>query len=64
MFEQIGEIIIDKIEEIPQSQWDEKDITIWEDNEGDNEYFKKSINDILCGDEPQMILTNHDYLKF
>lgn len=64
LFEQIGEIIIDKIEEIPQSQWDEKDITIWEDNEGDNEYFKKSINDILCGDEPQMILTNHDYLKF
>jgi len=28
------------------------------------ECTKKFINDILCGDEPQMILTNHYYLKF
>lgn len=58
LFEQMGEINIDKVEEIPESQWDEKNITIWEDNDGDNEYFKESIRDIICSDEPQMIFTN------
>lgn len=58
LFEEIGIMNIDKVEEIPESQWDEKNITIWEDNDGDNEYFKESIRNIICGDEPQMILTN------
>lgn len=58
LFEEIGKMNIDKVEEIPESQWDEKDITIWEDNDGDNEYFKESIRDIICGDEPQMLFTN------
>lgn len=30
----------------------------WVNNDGDNEYFKESIRDIICGDEPQMIFTN------
>lgn len=64
LFDQMGEMIIDKVEEIPESQWDEKNITFWVDNDGNDEYFKESIRDIICGDEPQMILTDHDYLKF
>lgn len=29
-----------------------------ETKENDKEYLKESIRDIICGDEPQMILTN------
>ena len=51
------------IEEIPESEWNEKTISMWEDNNFDNEPFKVSINDIICGKEPQMIFTN-DYSNF
>lgn len=32
LFEENGEMEIEKIEEIPESEWDEKFISIWEDN--------------------------------
>lgn len=51
------------IEEIPESEWDKKTISMWEDNDFDKKPFKVSINDILCGTEPQMIFTN-DFSSF
>ena len=51
------------IEEIPESEWNEKIISTWEDNNFDNKPFKVSINEIICGKEPQMIFTN-DYSNF
>lgn len=51
------------VEEILESKWNEKIINMWEDNNFDNKPFKVSINDILCGKEPQMIFTN-DYSFF
>lgn len=34
-----------------------------EDNNFNNEPYKVSINDILCGNEPQMLFTN-DFSQF
>jgi len=51
------------IEEIPESEWNEKKISTWEDNNFDNKPFKVSINEIIFGKDPQMIFTN-DYSNF
>jgi hypothetical protein len=50
-------------EEIPESEWDKETISIWEDNDLGTEPFKASINDVICGTEPQMIFTN-DFSSF
>ena len=60
--EQIGDQISD-IEEIPESEWNKKTINMWEDNNFDKKPYKVSINDIICGKEPQMIFTN-DFSSF
>lgn len=48
--------IIDE-EEIPESEWDEKFINIWEDNDHDNEPFQVSIRECL-ENTPTMIFSN------
>jgi len=56
--EQIGDEFTD-IDEIPKEEWDKKTISMWEDNDFDKKPFKVSINDIICGNEPQIIFTNY-----
>lgn len=63
LFEQMGEMNLDKVEEIPESEWNEKFINIWDDNDFEKEPYKESISDIIFNNEPQMIFTN-DYLSF
>jgi hypothetical protein len=45
-------------EEIPENEWDEKNISVWEDNDLANEPYKISIRDAICGTTPQMIFSN------
>ena len=58
LFEQMGEMVIDKVEEIPESEWDKEIISIWEDNDFEKEPYKESIRGQLLGYKPQMIFTN------
>lgn len=58
LFEQFGEMQIDHVEEIPESEWGKKTINIWEDNNFDKKPFKESIRNQMVGGEPQMIYTN------
>lgn len=48
----------EEIEEIPESEWDKKEIKIYEDNDRNSEPWTESIREIICGTEPQMIFTN------
>ena len=45
-------------EEIPESEWDNKIISVWEDNNLSKKPYKQSIRETICGTEPQMIFTN------
>jgi hypothetical protein len=63
LFEEVGEINIEKVEEIPESEWDEKTINVWEDNDFEKEPYKESIRDSFIGNKPQMVYTN-DYSLF
>jgi hypothetical protein len=45
-------------EEIPESEWDEKMITFWEDNDIDKQNFEISIREAICGTDAQMIFSN------
>ncbi len=45
------------VSEVSESEWDNKFITMYEDNNTENEPFKVSIRDIICGNEPQLIFT-------
>lgn len=62
MLDDIGEMEIDDVEEIPESQWDEKMIKNWEDNDFETEPYMVSIREVLS-DKPCMIFTN-DYSTF
>ena len=53
-----GEVVIDDVEEIPESQWDEKMINMWVDNDLDTEPFKISIREAMLGDMPTELFTN------
>lgn len=48
----------DKKEEIPESEWDKKDINIWEDNDTNKKPFKVSIRESISGEEAHQIFTN------
>ena len=61
LFEQFGEMIIDKVEEILEDQWDNKMINIWEDNDLSKKPFKVSIRELMSKDTPQLIYTNDLY---
>lgn len=58
LFEQVGEMTIDKVEEISESDWDDKNIDVWEDNDFESEPYQISIREQITGDEPQLIFTN------
>ena len=46
------------IDEIPESEWDKKMISVWEDNNFDKKPFKNSIRESIVGTEPQQIFSN------
>lgn len=46
--------------EIPSIEWDKPFITMYEDNDTSSEPFNVSINDVLCGNEPQIIYSTDD----
>ena len=46
------------IDEIPESEWDKKMISVWEDNDFDKKPFKISIREAICGVDAQMIFSN------
>lgn len=45
-------------EEIQENEWDEKIVSIWEDDDVSKNPIKESIREIICGSEPHMIYTN------
>ena len=61
--EEIGIFNNYKIEEIPESEWDKKDIKIYEDNDTSTEPFYVSIREEICGKEAQLLFTN-DFSTF
>jgi activator of HSP90 ATPase len=63
LHEEIGYLKVDKIQEIPESEWDKKDIKIYEDNDTSTEPFFVSIREEICGNEAQLIFTN-DFSTF
>lgn len=58
LFEQVGEMTIDNVEEIKEECWDDKTINVWEDNDFEKEPYQTSIREQIIGDEPQFIFTN------
>ena len=62
--EEIGYFEIEKpTEEIPESEWDRKNIKIYEDNDTSTEPFYVSIREEICGKEAQLLFTN-DFSTF
>lgn len=55
--QQVGVGEVDSVEEIPESEWDEKVIHMNEDNDFEKPGFKLSIREIL-ENEPMLIYTN------
>jgi hypothetical protein len=58
LFEFTGEMLIDKVEEIPEEKWDDKDIKVHEDNDTETEPFYISIREAMDDNEPQLLFTN------
>jgi hypothetical protein len=58
LFENFGEMQIDKVEEIPESEWDEQIISMWEDNDLESEPYQVSIREQLFGEDSTLIFTN------
>ncbi len=61
--EEIGVFNDYRIEEIPESEWDKKDIKIYEDNDTSTEPFYVSIREEIIGNETQLVYTN-DFSTF
>lgn len=51
------------IDEIPEGEWDKKNIKNWEDNNFDKKPYKVSIRESIVGTKPQQVYTN-DYASF
>lgn len=49
------EVNAKKILEVPESEWNEKIIKIWEDNDFSKKPFKVSIRESIIGDDIQML---------
>lgn len=45
-------------EEIPESEWDKKSVSTWEDNDFTKKPYKQSIRELICGTVPQQIFCN------
>ena len=50
--------LYEEVEEIPESEWDKKIITMWEDNDTTTKPYKVSIREIIIGNEAQIIFSN------
>ena len=61
--EEIGNFDYSEIQEVPESEWDKKDIKIYEDNDTSTEPFYVSIREEICGKEAQLLFTN-DFSTF
>ena len=46
-------------EEVPESEWDNKIISVWTDNDFSKKPYKISIRDSILGTQEQMIFTNN-----
>jgi len=58
LIEQVGEISIDSVEEIPESEWDERFIQMWEDNDRtEGKPYKVSIRELI-DNEPGLVYSN------
>lgn len=55
--EWVGDVKIDNVEEIPESEWDEKFIDIYPDNDKSKKPFKVSIRECI-ENTPTMIFSN------
>jgi len=55
--EYLGDVEIDKIEEIPETEWDKPFILIYEENDPETEIFKVSIREQL-ENTPTLIFSN------
>lgn len=49
---------IESEEEIPKEKWNDKTITVYEDNDQESDPFMCSINDIMDKKFPMLIYTN------
>lgn len=58
MFDDMGETEIDAVEEIPESEWDNKCIAVYEDNDLEQEPFYISIRENMLGETPILLFTN------
>jgi len=58
MFEDMGETDINTVEEIPESEWDNKFIAVYEDNDLEQEPIYLSIRESLSGETPILLFTN------
>jgi len=57
--EEIGYFEIEKpTEEIPESEWNVKNIMIYEDNDTSTEPYYVSIREEICGKEDQLLYSN------
>jgi hypothetical protein len=52
----------DKVEEIPETEWDNPFIKIHEDNDEEKESYAASIRELMVGEEPQLLFTNDNAL--
>ena len=57
--EEVGEDTYDSIKEIPESEWHIQNIHEYEDNDTSTEPFLVSINDVICGEETQLVFSNN-----
>ena len=61
LFEEVGEMPIDKVELIPESEWDVKNINVWEDN--DFEKMQTLITEDYILYEDGLIWNNDSLIK-
>jgi len=52
------DIHYDGAKSIPESEFDEKTIVVYENNDTSKKYFLVSIRDLIAGTEPQLLYTN------
>jgi len=57
LLDDLGEMEIDKVEEIPESEWGAKIINVWEDNLTETVPYRISIRENM-GEIPGIIFTN------
>ena len=58
LIEDFNPVMIGRVEEIPEEMWDEKIITVYEDNDLSKEPFKLSIRESIYEDGCGLMYTN------